>query len=71
MKKTVKNFSFAILFFAALGWVMMMVIGFVAAFPEGIIGLILFMAIGGLFFVALHDQWTNEEDDYYKKNVDL
>jgi Tfp pilus assembly protein PilW len=42
----------------------------VAAFPFGIIGLIVLTGVGVLFIKVLKDRLNNKEDDYYSKNVD-
>ena len=71
MKKTIESVAYLILFMAFLCWLGLIIFGFIAAMPQGLIGLLVLAAIGGLFFVALHDQWTNEENKYYQDNVDI
>lgn len=64
------RFAWAILAVLAILWVLAMVVGMVAAFPFGLVGLAALLAFGILFFKVLGDRLENEEDDYYSKNVD-
>jgi len=52
-------------------WLGAMVVGMVAAMPEGIIGLLMLLAFGLLFIKALKERLNNKEDDHYNKNIDL
>jgi hypothetical protein len=47
-----------------------MVLGMVAIFPYGIIGLIVVFGIGILLIKVLKERLNNKEDDYYSKKVD-
>lgn len=62
--------AWGILAFLALLWLLGMVVGMVAAFPIGLLGLLALVAVGLLFLKVLGDRLDNEEDDYYSKNVD-
>ena len=51
-------------------WIIVMVAGLVAAFPVGIIGLVVIFALGLLFIKALKERLASKEDDHYAKNVE-
>ena len=51
-------------------WPLAMVVGSIAAFPAGVIGLAALAAIGLLFVKVVRDRIANREDDYYTKKVD-
>lgn len=63
----------AYLFFgiAFLAWLVMLIVGLVAAWPYGIFGLLAIAGFGLLLIKAIRDRWANEEDDHYSKNVHL
>jgi hypothetical protein len=50
-------------------WIIAMLIGFVATFPVGLIGLPLIIGIGLLVIKVIKERLENDEDDYYSKNV--
>ena len=54
-----------------LCWLSAILIGMIAAWPFGLIGLIGIAAIGLLLVKVLKERLENKEDDYYSKNVDL
>lgn len=62
--------GYLLLILAAAGWLVMVVVGLVAAFPAGIIGLLAIAGIGMLFVRALRDRMRNREDDHYSKTVE-
>ncbi len=64
-----EKIAYVILLVIAALWIIAVIIGFVAIFPAGIIGLILVIAIGLLFIKVLKERFANKEDDYYDKNV--
>jgi len=47
-----------------------MVVGMIAAFPFGLIGLIALLGVGVLFVKVLKERFRNKDDDYYSKTVD-
>ncbi|HET6474404.1 MAG TPA: hypothetical protein VFG38_21380 [Pseudomonadales bacterium] len=51
-------------------YVGVMLVGMIAAFPWGIVGLIAVAGIGLLLIKAIRERVANAEDDYYSKNVD-
>jgi len=53
----------------ALCWLLAMVVGMIAAFPIGLVGLIAITGVGFLFARVVKDRFRSKEDDYYSKNV--
>ena len=66
MEKT----GYILLSIVALCWLVAMLIGLVAAFPIGIIGLIAIVGIGLLFIKVLSERLSSKEDNYYSKKVE-
>ncbi len=62
--------AYAILLLLAAAWIVAMVVGSIAAFPAGLIGLAALAAIGLLFVKVVRERIANREDDYYAKKVD-
>ncbi len=52
-----------------IGYICLLIFGFIAAWPFGILGFFLLIGFGFLFSRALKDKIGNEEDEYYKKNI--
>lgn len=50
-------------------WLIAMLVGMIAAFPVGIIGLLAIGGIGFLLAKVVKDRLANKEDDYYSKHV--
>jgi hypothetical protein len=46
------------------------IIGMVAVFPWGIIGLLAIAGVGALLIKVVGERLRNTEDNYYSKNVD-
>ncbi len=65
-----EKLAYAILLVLAAAWIVAMVVGSIAAFPAGVIGLAALAAIGLLFVKVVRDRIANREDDYYTKKVD-
>ncbi len=65
-----ERIGYILLSIIAIVWILGMVAGMVAAFPFGLIGLIVLVGIGLLFAKVVKDRINNTEDDYYSKNVD-
>jgi hypothetical protein len=55
---------------AVVAWFTVMILGMLQFFPWGLVGLIGIAAMGILIFVVVRDRLTDEEDDYYSKNID-
>ncbi len=66
MEKT----AYAILLLLAAVWLAAMVVGMVAAFPFGVLGLLGLLAVGLLLIKVLRERLANTDDDYYSKHVD-
>ncbi len=66
MEKT----AYALLLAVAVLWLIAMLVGMIAAFPFGLIGLVVIVAVGLLFIKVLRERLANKEDDYYANNVD-
>lgn len=62
--------AYFLLALVAAGWLIVVFMGVIVAFPLGIIGLIAIIGIGLLFAKALSDRVNNREDDHYDKTVD-
>lgn len=53
----------------AVLYVVAMIAGMIAAFPFGLIGLVVFLGVGVLLVKVVKERLANREDDYYSKNV--
>ncbi|MBN1253547.1 MAG: hypothetical protein JXR51_06095 [Bacteroidales bacterium] len=62
--------GYILLAIIAGAWILAIIIGIIAAFPFGLIGLIAITGIGLLFAKVVKDRLSNKEDDYYSNNVD-
>ena len=65
-----ENIGYILLGIIAVCWLIAMVVGMIAAFPVGGIGLIAIVGIGFLFAKVLKDRLANKEDDHYSKTVE-
>lgn len=54
----------------AVCYAVAMLVGMLAAFPFGIIGLIAIVGIGALLMKVIRERRRNSEDDYYSKTVE-
>ncbi len=66
MEKT----AYALLLVVAVLWLIAMLAGMIAAFPFGLIALVVIVAVGLLFIKVLRERLASKEDDYYANNVD-
>ena len=64
-----EKIGYILLSIVALFWLIGMVIGLIAIFPFGIIGLLGITGIGLLFVKVLRERLKSKEDDYYSKTV--
>jgi len=62
--------GYILLGISAVCWLIAMVVGMIAAFPVGVIGLVAIVGIGFLFAKVLKDRLANKEDDHYSKTVE-
>ncbi len=65
-----ENIGYVLLGIVFVCWLVIIILGMVAAFPFGLIGLIAIVGIGFLFAKVINDRIKNKEDDYYSKNID-
>ncbi|MCP4639069.1 MAG: hypothetical protein GY851_01475 [bacterium] len=65
-----ETIAYVLLTIVVVCWLVAMVIGMIAAFPFGLIGLIGLAGFGLLFIKVLSQRLKSSEDDYYSKNVD-
>ena len=65
-----EKIGYVLLAIVALCWLVAMLVGMIAAFPYGIIGLVAIVGIGFLFAKVVKDRLANKEDERYTKNVD-
>ncbi len=65
-----ERIGYILLSVIAIAWILGIIAGMIAAFPFGLIGLIVLAGIGFLFAKVVKDRINNKEDDYYSKNVD-
>ena len=68
------NFAFVLLgltaVLAVLGYAIAISVGFIAAFPFGLLGFIPLVAVLILLYMVIRDQTTSKEDKFYSDNVD-
>ncbi len=51
-------------------YLLALLLGMIAAFPWGLLGLVGMLAFGLLFIKVLVERMGNREDSYYERNVD-
>lgn len=61
--------AYVLLGIVAVCWIIAVIFGMIAAYPFGLVGLIVIFAIGLLFSKILSERLDNKEDDYYDKNI--
>jgi len=62
--------AYIILLLVTLVWLVAMVVGMVAAFPMGLIGLVVIVGLGLLFVKAIKERLSNSKTDRYSKEVE-
>ncbi len=65
-----ENIGYVLLSIVAVCWVIGMIVGMIAAFPFGIIGLLAIAGIGLLLAKVIKDRLGNAEDDHYSNTID-
>ena len=65
-----EKIGYILLGIVATIWIIVVLVGVIAAFPIGLIGLIAIIGIGLLFVKVVKDRINNKEDDHYSENVD-
>ena len=51
-------------------WILAAIVGMIAAFPVGLVGLAVLSGIGLLFAHVVKTRIRNSDDDYYSKTID-
>jgi len=64
-----EKIGYILLGIAAIFWIIAVIIGVIAAFPIGLVGLIAIIGIGFLFAKVIKDRLENKEDDHYSENI--
>lgn len=62
--------AYVLLLIVCCIWLAAIFLGLITALPYGLIGLIAIVGIGLLFIKVLKERLSDEEDNYYSKNVD-
>lgn len=70
MKRPMEKTGLGLLAIVAIIYIIFLIVASVLAFPAGLISLLVIGACGLLFLQVLKDRLSNEEDDYYSKNVE-
>ncbi len=70
LEANMEKAGYALLLIVAAAWLVAMVVGMVAAFPFGLLGLVALVGIGLLLIKVFREHLTSKEDRYYSKNVD-
>ena len=65
-----ENIGYILLGIVAVCWLIAMVVGMIAAFPVGVIGLVAIVGIGFLSAKVLKDRLANKEDNHYSKTIE-
>ena len=67
---TFEKVGYTCLGFIAVLYVGAMFVGMLAAFPFGVLGLIVLLGIGVLVIKVVKERLQNKEDDYYSDKVE-
>lgn len=62
--------ALAIIGLGVICYISLLIIGMIAVFPYGLIGLLFLVGIGFLFVKVLMERLSNKEDEYYIRNVE-
>ena len=65
-----EKWGYSLLSIIAAIYLVAMFVGMIAAFPYGLLGLLLMAGIGVLLVKVVKERMQNKEDDYYSKEVD-
>ena len=65
-----EKWGYSLLSIIAVIYVIAMFAGMVAAFPFGLLGLLLMAGIGILLVKVVKERMQNKEDDYYSREID-
>ena len=67
---SLETLGYVLLGLVAVLWLVAMLAGLVAAFPYGLLGLVLFAGVGLLLIKVLRERLRNKEDAHYADNVE-
>ena len=65
-----EKIGYILLLIVVVCWLIAMLVGMIAAFPFGIVGLLAIVGVGLLFAKVVKDRLSSKEDDHYSKNVE-
>jgi len=65
-----EKWGYSLLSIIAVVYLIAMFVGMIAAFPFGLLGLLLMAGIGVLLVKVVKERMRNKEDDYYSKEID-
>ena len=65
-----ERIGYACLVVVGIVYIAAMILGVIAAFPFGILVLVLLMGVGVLLVKVIRERLASVEDDYYSDNVD-
>jgi len=65
-----EKWGYSLLAIIACIYVLAIFAGMIAAFPFGLLGLLLIAALGILMVKVLKERLQNKEDDYYNREID-
>lgn len=65
-----EKWGYSLLAIIAAIYLIVMFVGIIAAFPFGLLGLLLMGGFGILLVKVVKERLQNKEDDYYSKEVD-
>lgn len=67
---SLETLGYLLLGLVVAAWLIVMIVGLVAAFPYGLVGLLLIAGLGLLLVKVLRERLGNKEDDHYADKVD-
>lgn len=65
-----EKIGYTCLAIVAACYLLAILVGVIAAFPLGLVGLVALIGIGALVIKVLKERLGSAEDDYYDKNVE-
>ena len=65
-----EKWGYSLLSIIAVVYLIAMIVGMIAAFPFGLLGLFLMAGIGVLLVKVVKERMRNKEDDYYSKEIE-
>ena len=65
-----EKWGYSLLAIIVIAYLVAMIIGMIAVFPFGLLGLIFMAGFGILMVKVIKERLQNKEDDYYSKEID-